>query len=869
MPAKTNPRWPVLTSYDQDHLLRIALPIGGIGTGTVSLGGRGDLRDWEIMNRPAKGFKPDRCFFALYAKAAGGAAVARVLEGPIAWPEYEGERGARTPNHGLPRFRRCSFHAAYPLAQVALSDHDVPLDARIEAFNPFIPPNAEDSGIPVAVLRFVLTNKSARTVTAAVCGTAPNIIGFDGANGSPKDNVNTFRKPSRAGWPQGLFMESKGVDPRAEQFGTMALTTTAASGVTYRTNWRTQSWSTDLLDLWDDFSGDGKLEDRPSLGPARPGPARETQTVRGALAVTVKVAPRATKAITFLLTWHFPNRRTWTPARKDNKPAGIATGSEAASSCGCGGPCGGDPDVVGNYYATQYRDAWEVAERTAADLRRLEADTIAFVKAFCDCDLPHAVKEAALFNLSTLRSQTCFRTRDGRFFGWEGCNDAHGCCHGSCTHVWNYEQATAFLFGGLSRSMREVEFLHATGDNGHMAFRVNLPLERVGDFAIAAADGQMGCLMKLYRDWQLSGDDEMLRALWPKARKAIEFCWIEGGWDADRDGVMEGCQHNTMDVEYFGPNGQMCGWYLGALRACEEMARHVGQSDFAVECRGLFERGRKWVDENLFNGEYYEQQVWPMKAEAIAPGLRHPSMGAVNLDNPEFQLETACLADQLVGQCMAHVCGLGYLLDPAHVQATLRTIMKHNFKKDLSGHFNNMRTYALNGESALLVATYPRGRRPEKPFPYFAEAWTGLEYTAAAGMFYEGQTANGLKCIEAVRDRYDGARRNPFDEPECGHHYARAMAAWAAVLALTGFHYSAVDGSMRLAAREGGHFWSTGHAWGTCRLKALRKGMSVELSVLKGALPLRRFVLTGRGEIILKTKKVFRAGQALSRIIRS
>ena len=121
------------------------------------------------------------------------------------------------------------------------------------------------------------------------------------------------------------------------------------------------------------------------------------------------------------------------------------------------------------------------------------------------------VKESALFNLSTLRSQTVFRTPDGFMFGWEGCDDTAGCCFGSCTHVWNYEQATAFLFGGLALGMREVEFNYATRNDGGMSFRVDLPLEHAQAWSLAAADGQMGCIMKLYRDWQLSGDDDRLR----------------------------------------------------------------------------------------------------------------------------------------------------------------------------------------------------------------------------------------------------------------------------------------------------------------------------------------------------------------------
>src|SRR5262245_53641996 len=230
----------------------------------------------------------------------------------------------------------------------------------------------------------------------------------------------------------------------------------------------------------------------------------------------------------------------------------------------------------------------------------------------------------------------------------------------------------------------------------------------------------------------------MLRALWPRVRAALEFCWIPGGWDADRDGVMEGCQHNTMDVEYYGPNPQMGAWYLGALRACEEMARYVGETDFAATCRDLFERGSAWLDANLFNGEYYEHQIVPPAAGKIADGLRHESMGAQNLAEPELQLGAGCLIDQLVGQYMAHICGLGYLLKPENVQKTLESLMHYNFKADLWSHFNHLRSFALQDEAAMLMATYPKGRRPKQPFPYYNEVMTGFEHQAAAHMLYEG-----------------------------------------------------------------------------------------------------------------------------------
>ncbi len=823
MMTSPSPTWPVLTRYEGRRLDRVALPLGGIGTGTISLGGRGNLHDWEVVNRPAKGFTPGNAFFALRTQQGDEAPVVRALEGVLR-PPYEEARGGFAANHGLPRFRHCAFLAAYPFGQVLLGDEAVPLQVRLEAFNPLIPGDVARSALPVAVLRFVLENPTDQPVAAAIAGSLQNFIGTDGTNGAPRQGHNETR--SGVGLT-GVHFASRGVDPRAEQWGTLALSTTATSGVTTRTAWADRNWGDALLDFWDDFAADGRLGNRDQ---------GSVETPVGSVAVATEVPAGGSREITFLWTWHFPNRRAWglTPTGGVNSYA---------------------DDVIGNLYTTRFVDAWDAAVTIAPDLPALEAASLRFVDAFVASDLPAAVKEAALFNLSTLRTQTCFQTPDGYFYGWEGCNDTEGSCLGSCTHVWNYEQATAFLFGSLARGMREIEFLHATRDDGHMSFRVLLPLAtRATAWGLAAADGQMGCLMKLYRDWQLSGDDDLLRRLWPRAKAALAFCWIPGGWDADRDGVMEGCQHNTMDVEYYGPNPQMGIWYLGALRASAEMAAYLGESEFAAECNDLAARGAAWIDANLFNGDYYEHHVRPVEREAdIAAGLRHADMGARDLADPALQLGAGCLVDQLVGQYMAEVCGLGYLTDPEHVRATLDAIMRHNFKEELFGHFNHLRTFALNDEAAVLMATYPRGRRPERPFPYYNEVMTGFEYTAAVHMLYEGQHENGLRLIEAIRSRYDGERRSPFNEAECGHHYARAMASWAAVLALTGFQYSGVTETMRFAPVAGAtrRFWSTGDAWGTVRLDPDGAGTAVTLTVLAGQLALRRLHV-GTGSVALE-----------------
>ncbi len=285
-------------------------------------------------------------------------------------------------------------------------------------------------------------------------------------------------------------------------------------------------------------------------------------------------------------------------------------------------------------------------------------------------------------------------------------------------------------------------------------------------------------------------------------------------------------------------------------------------TSLADDCHELFERGGAWLDAHLFNGEYYEQEIRPPTGPVPEPF--RVGVGADDLSDPALQLGAGCLVDQLVGQYMAHICGLGYLLQPEHVRATLHAIMRHNFKQGFYRHFNNMRSFVLGDESALLMASYPRGRRPLRPFPYYNEVMTGFEYSTAVHMLYEGLTDDGLRVISAIRERYDGRKRNPFDEAECGHHYARAMASWAAVLALTGFHYSAVSGVMRFKAQTGQTFWSTGHAWGTCTQTAAADSTHIELSVLHGALPLSRIVLDNGAEAVVETPGSLVAGDTIS-----
>ena len=821
--------------FSGEQLKMLAFPLGGVAAGSIALGGRGQLRDWEIFNRPNKGYSPPYAFPAIWVQAGDAKPVAHVLEARIL-PPYEGPNGLDSFNApGLSRLAGAEFTGHYPLAQVRFIDPNLPVKVELEAFSPFIPHDPDDSGLPVAILRYRVQNPGSVPAKVGIAFSIENPVRADAggywvANPPKTDSrLNEYRAEDGSngvaglqGLPlQGLIMSNPGLPAGDNLAGSVVLAALPTQGaqITHWRGWPKGRWWNSPMLFWDSFSRDGALLKEP----------QEMGKV-GALCQQSTIPPGEGATFTFLLAWHFPNR---TPGW-----------------CGWDSPEGQADTIIGNYYSTRFKSAWDAAKYTAANLQQLEARTRAFTEAFAQSTLPDVVKEAASANLSTLATTTCFRTADGAFHGFEGSQDKSGCCFGNCTHVWNYETATAFLFPSFARSLREASFGYSMDDQGGMRFRQLLP-DGKERYKIAAADGQMGQIIHAHLDWKLSGDNAWLKAMWPRIKKGLEFAWIPGGWDASRRGVFDGVQHTTYDVEFYGPNPLGGIYYLGALRAAEEMARAVGDDASAIEYRRLFEQGSRWIDEHLFQGEYYQQQVRGYPKDKITPQLIS-GFGSDNTEVPEYQVGGGCLVDQLLGQCLAHAAGLGPLVSPQHVSSTLESIYRYNYKRSLVNHDSVQRTYALNDEAAVVVCDYGKAARPEIPFPYYAEAWTGLEHSTAALMFYSGMVPQGVEFIQNLRSRYDGVKRNPWDEAECGHHYARAMSSWTSVVALSGFHYdgaqAAIIAAPPISHKEFQCFWATGAGWGTFSYAAIgARGTRLSIRVIAGKLPCKSIEITSIG----------------------
>lgn len=783
-----------------DRLNQVAFPLGGIGTGCISLSGRGQLVDWEIFGRPNKGYRPSYTTLLLQIRPPDEAPILRVVEGELP-PPYTGRgpmdgafigSGFGPPREflsGFLRFRNCAFTGAFPFARVDLSDPAVPVSVSLEGWSPFIPGQTADSSLPVAIIDVTLTSESERPLEVTLALGLENIVGWPEVGGSRTEWCE-------GGLWHGLVMSTERHGPDSPRYGSLALLTPHPE-VTYQTAFSSTEWFAASESLLFDFGVTGRFS-----GERGPSLSGHGATHVGHLGLRETLAPRQPRRLTFVLAWLTPNfEHYW-----------------------------GAGEVWQTYHGRLWPSAVDVGAHVIDHLDRLRTGTRAFREAFQETTAPRYVLDAVSSQMSILRTPTVTRLPDGTLYGFEGCHARAGCCPGSCTHVWSYAQTVAYLFPELERGMREQDYAtNLRESDGHMQFRLPLPPGTAADHDYhAAADGQMGGVLRTYREWLISGDDLWLQSLWPKVRRALEYAWVS--WDADRDGLLEGVHHNTLDIEYHGPETVCGSMYLAALRAGEQMARRMGDAEAADAYRAVYESGRRLTDERLFNGEYYYQ--------LLPEGVDAP-----------YQYGDGCICDQVLGAWHARMLGLGDILDPDHVRSALAAVYRYNFRDDFRSHHNPHRVYALNDDKGLLICTWPRGGRPERSLTYAFECMVGFEYQAGAHMIYEGLLREGLTICKAIRDRHNGRARNPYDEFECGSHYVRSMSNYAYLLALSGFRYCAADAVLYLAPQvrreDFACFFAVESGWGVVRHRIEGSRPVVVIDVREGRLKVKQAIVDG------------------------
>jgi len=542
----------------------------------------------------------------------------------------------------------------------------------------------------------------------------------------------------------------------------------------------------------------------------------------GSLGRTLRLEPGQAEQLIFVVVWHFPNYVNPAMTRHPHTPA-----------------------AVGRMYANWYGSAAEVADYTCRNFERLDRATHLFRDTYFDTTLPYWFVQRTAMPASILASNTAQWWKNGRFYMYEGV----GFCLGTCTHVYAYAHAIAWLFPGLERNMRLRQDLAdevIDPETGRINFRGRS--YRGGPSLAAhgyAADGQCGVVLRVYREHLMSPDGKFLDKAWPRTRKAMDYMIRLDGEDGKEDGAIWGRQHSTWDADLYGANGYVTTLYLAALRAAEEMARIQGEQGSAERYRRIYESGRRFALEELWNGDYFVN-LWPEAMKLPTPAE------ARKLEIPR-QYGNGCLSVQLLGQNYANLLDLGYLYPREKVVKTLRSIYRYNWMPDMETAFRAGLAHGYNlaypGDAGLLHCTWPLGPRPVNFHTAWHEhtwPWTAFEYTAAANMLYEGLTEEALAIIRGVHDRYDGAQQNPWNEIEGGDHYGRAMSSWACLLAVSGYQCDGPGGRIGFAPRfkpeDFKAFFTAAEGWGSLVQRREANLQTNRIEVQWGRLPVRTLV---------------------------
>jgi len=779
--------------YKGKELEWVSYPLGGLGAGMLCMEGSGSIGSVSVRNSPDL---PNEPFMYSALTIKGKEPITKVLEAPVPNRKifaFEGEKahGTTRQAYGLPRFRNGEFTAQFPFANIHLKDDKMPVDVNIEAWSPFIPGDEDASGMPFAAMEFTFENKTDESVDAVYYYVSENFMMLNKdyetlplENGFVFTQNGSNEKPS----DEGMFAVSVDQDAVVDTMWCFG---------------KSRFYDTRLV-LWKEVA-EGVLTGR------RPEKGENSDSKGATIAVPFSLNAHEKKTITLRFSWFVPYSNT-----------NFGT-DEGSFVDGGGADLGVDPSVKISYspwYTTVLKDIYDADKKWKSEYAILKERTAKFTESFQSMDLPEKLCEAVEANLSILKSPSFLRLENGRIWGWEGCYDSLGCCHGSCTHVYNYAQALCHLFPNLERTLRQTEFYESQDERGHQVYRSALPIREIGHPFEAAADGQLGGIMKVYRDWKISGEHEWLQGIWDKVKRSMDFC-IER-WDPQHNGVLLEPHHNTYDTELWGADGFCTSIYLGALKAFSEMGQYLGENVESYE--QLFKKGNAYIDKELFNGEYFIQKVeWKnLREKQDLSNKSEYEKHILESEGPRFQYGTGCLADAVVGDWMARACGTQSILNEENVRKTLCSIYKYNFRKDLTEHANPERgNYALNEEGGLLLCTWPNGGKFTVPFPYCDEVWTGIEYQVASHLMMLGEVDKGLDIVKAVRDRYAGMVRNPFDEYECGHFYIRALASYSLIQGYTGVRYDAISKTLFANTKNTKNytaFLSTATGYGTVRM---------------------------------------------------
>lgn len=805
-----------LTPRSNVQLKYIGMPVGGICTGQVYLGGDGQLWNWDIFN--VSMLNPgDEPGFRYYVNPM--AQGDKPFENGFGIVVKDGFRKFFRPlnRNGFSDIR---FNGEYPVGNVQYNDVACPVRVDLKAYSPFIPTDADNSGLPITVLEYTVTNEQEGELEIELGGWLQNMSGYLTGQGKDGQHQNRIEK---ADTYTRLMLGGKGkFENELADWGNMSLTLLGEGKASAKL---TKYKGIDIYMVGDETDEASETLGNPLIG----GVYGETTLKKG-----------ESRTFTFLVSWYFPNIHLWDAAHNWK-----------------------DKQNLRHYYDAKFDSANEVSDYVIANQWLLNA-TKNWAKNWYDSSLPKWFLDRTFVNVSTLATSACQRFHDvtgnpeneGRFYTFEGVYKGPG----TCTHVFHYEQALGRVFPNLARQLREQTDLGLSyKNNGIIGYRGEFSDIGKHDGRGYAVDGHAGTIMRIYREHLMAPDKKFLNKNWGKIKKSVRYLIDHDKEKTGKaDGILEGVQYNTLDRIWYGKITWISGLYAAALKASAEMAAEMDDKAFAKECSKIAALAFKNISNELYNGEYFTHK-------------RDPE----HMDTPNTNI--GCHTDQLLGQYWATQVGLGDILPNDQVKSALKSIVKYNYVESYGDYLANAdipvkRWYADYDEPGIIMCTFPKGGGNQAPgeiknewektiVGYFSEVWTGQEHQLAATLLSEGLVEEALKVEKAVHIRYSPERRNPYNEIEYGNHYTRAMSGYAPFISASGFYYHGPNEAISFAPKiDPDDFKSafiTAQGWGTFSQKRNLDGHHGVLQIVHGSLDLSRITLEGNnGNMNLQALKI-------------
>lgn len=771
--------------YEGNYLSGIDFPIGALGGGTIRMNGKAERAWWQIFNnfeeRSGSGIVPNS-FFAIRTNTNGTTVVKALQTSSV---------GQFSAMNSL------KFTGEFPFGWYNFNDNTLPVEVRMEAFNPLIPMDLKNSAIPCAIFKITVKNTSANASNISILGTQQNAVGFNGYGA-----IYSSRKFSGYG---------SNVNTIVSDASSTSLKMTGTNGSlqlsAYETGMSSSASWDNLNTLYDDFSADGAL-----TGAATAISPIAGTTVDGALAKDFTLAPGEEKTITFVLSWYFPGGsfgRTDVPLW--NFPNG-----------GC-------------MYENWWANANEVDGYVKTNFNMLDEKTRLYHETLYASNIPRYVLDRVNSNLCVLKSPTAFWTTNGYFGVWESTSDKEE-WFGNCKHVYQYAQSISWIFPELSRKIMDQNLNTQTTEG--------LLPSRDGEM-LNALDGHLGTILGIYRDYLLTDDNVWLNTVWAKTKKAMDYVITK--YDADKNGTFEGAYANTLDGSTSGTNPVIGGMYVAALNATAKMAERMNDitsrdlyNSIAITAKTnistlLWDDNLKYFVEKsqnlpnsssfgngsyigMFDGQWWSNmldlgQIYPLDKTIISLSQIYNRNKVTDIDGQYSTGYRDFLGNGDTGWIMSKFAG------------TLPAHPVHYHSEVMSGF-----------EYAFAASMLQYGMINE-----------GLDVVNNIAKRYDGRFRAAGSEVQAGSNATVFGTGSPFGEDECGDFYGRALSSWSILTSLQGFNYDGPNKTIKFIPKwkADNHvsFFSSSTGYGMLRQTQTATNQITKMEVKSGITKVKTIVM--------------------------